>query len=175
MTEDEAGALGWMIRTVDWSESKCGEINPKGRYTGLVRDPSEQQAHNRGGVQEGHPWIHGRGIKTAGFSHKGCNLPSTDVPNFSTESRNVTVIERLYLWCDDCYQPQASASMTLSVAASSEQFVMVVDRWVGVLPRQHQWGNQPWPFIILTHHHFTHPHSSSSESSPSWWTSLTCR
>ena len=29
------------------------------------------------------------GIKSAGFSHKGCNLPSTDVPNFSSESRNM--------------------------------------------------------------------------------------
>ena len=56
--------------------------------TGLVGVPSKQRAHDRGRVVE----RHGRGIKTAGFSHKGCNLPSTDVPNFSSESRNVAGI-----------------------------------------------------------------------------------
>ena len=162
MTEDEAGALGWMIRTVDWSESKCGEINPKGRYTGLVRDPSEQQAHNRGGVQEGHPWIHGRGIKTAGFSHKGCNLPSTDVPNFSSESRNVAA----YLWC-----PLSTSSICINDIISGRIVLSSLRCWLTGRGRPPETTparpptNQPTNPIHR-------PHSSSSESSSpsSWWT-----
>ena len=54
MTEDEAWGFRLndkIKRTVDWSESKCGEINPQGRYTGLVGDPSRQREHDRGQVE----------------------------------------------------------------------------------------------------------------------------
>ena len=85
MAEDETGVSGQgdrmkrLKRTVDRSESKSGEISPKGvagRYTGLDGHPYNCE-HDRGRVRG-----YGRGIKTAGFSHR-CNLPSVIFPIFS--------------------------------------------------------------------------------------------
>ena len=61
-------------RTVDWSESKSGEIKPKGvasRITGLAGHP----IHITASITEDESRGHRRSIKTAGFSQR-CNLPS---------------------------------------------------------------------------------------------------